>query len=214
MQNEDEEMDGLEQKLSHLKPRQLDEPLVVHLSRTLQSEATAQSAGLERAPLPLAAYPANVMWMRFAPIAAAAGVVLLGTFFMHYQSNMNSRQGVMAEADAPTPPSPAAAKVETTFAKASRIQDVDSVAQAANALPVPRLGVAVNGGDFHSLDSSLLPVSGQNYLRPLEGRLDFNQGLQNSASALHFAEAYHWKEGQEEGKMKQSGASSSALDQE
>lgn len=201
MQNEDEDLDGLEQKLSHLKPRQLDEPFLAHLSRTLHSEAGVDSGDLERQPLQQAAYPANVVWMRFAPVAAAAGVVLLGTFFMHYQSSMNGNLGAVVEVGAPSIPSSVTAKVESfTAVVAPAVQAGSSLAQGASNLPVPHLGLQGDDGALHSLDSSLIPVSGQDYLRPLGREMGFNQSLQNSSAALHFAEAYHW---QEESKMKQ-----------
>ena len=92
MQNNDEELRGLEKKLGRLKPRDMDESHIEELVESLEWERYElkhhQVAGI---------YPANVLWMRFAPVAAAAGVVLLGTFLLRYENRIGVLQSQWAD---------------------------------------------------------------------------------------------------------------------
>lgn len=190
MQNEDEELRGLEAKLSRLMPKDLDEPYLGQLVGALDNkEFVVQDAQQGHV------YPPNVLWMRFAPIAAAAGVVLLGSFFIHYQSRMDGLQAQSgaASADQATELKSSAMNAER---QAEVVADAPSAPSAPSqwaALPVPRLGVGESYSPLNSFDPSLLPVSGQNYLQPFDGAL----GIKTTApanTALHFSDAYDWQD--------------------
>lgn len=193
MQNEDEELRGLEEKLGGLKPRELDES---YLEQLIGSLKTNRDEGESFQPSQSTqqrdeAYPSNVLWMRFAPIAAAAGVVLLGTFFLHYESRM---EGIQAQVN----------KVDEF-----PVSELAVSAPELAALPVPRLGVGeeYNSSSLGISDPSLLPVSGQNYLQPLDESMGGLYGNGVAATAtLHFAEAYDWQEDKKAAKAEVKGA--------
>ncbi len=190
MQNEDEELRGLEQKLGRLRPKELDESYMGQLMDSLKAKNDAGES-FQPAQQKEEVYPSNVLWMRFAPIAAAAGVVLLGTFFLHYESRM---EGIQAQSG--------------KVAELPVSELAVSVPELA-VLPVPRLGVGEESR-FSSLgisDPGLLPVSGQNYLQPFDGAMESLYGKGGIPNAgLHFAEAYNWQEDEEASKAKVKGA--------
>lgn len=187
MQNEDEEQRGLEKKLGRLRPRDLDESLINELVTSLKPEnkEVINRQGGEM-------YSPNVLWVRFAPVAAAAGVVLLGTFFLRYESRIDAlqaqRNGASLESDGNAVVSrenPAASMAASTLP--SSTQQV--------SFPVPRLGVGQQYGatDFSPEASGLMPVSAQNYLQT--GSEVFNDLNRNALpiTSLHFEDAYDWQ---------------------
>ncbi|NOX99005.1 MAG: hypothetical protein GXP30_04605 [Verrucomicrobia bacterium] len=186
MQNEDEELRDLEEKLGRLKPRGMDESYADELTESLDRERNELTERRNDE-----SYPSNVLWVRFAPVAAAAGVVLLGTFFLRYESQMGDMQ---AQRNDLTPASGGMA-----FAGKGNVGagagGLNPPASQLESLPVPRLGVGENYGAVPALQgaSSLLPVSAQNYLSSAD-RV-FGDPYQNSAQVsggLHFEDAYDW----------------------
>lgn len=209
MQNDDEELRGLEEKLSRLKPRDLDERYLRQLKRSLVNPSDEEAGALQDEVV----YPTNVVWMRFAPVAAAAAVVLLGTFLIRNEigggSSANSPVGAMAENEGNGGKNGVSDAMVSSQAngETNRIPSelADPGASQWRALPVPRLGMdeRYTGGGSNAFDPSVLPVSAQGYLLPLDGTLgDFYQLEQKNGGALgaglHFEEAYDWQEGQED----------------
>lgn len=184
MQNEDKEWRGLEEKLRRLQPREIDESSLKKLLACLDEEKAELSGQPSEG-----SYPANILWVRFAPVAAAAGVVLLGTFFLRYESRMETLQAQRNEANS------------AVGGRGGGSGNVAAVSEPAlgplsepnltglGALPVPRLGVGVGyGGDSQSAGMNLLPVSAQDYLQPIEGL-----GVEGSAP-LRFEDTYLWRD--------------------
>lgn len=177
MQNEDKKWRGLEDKLRRLQPREIDEASFDKLLACLDEEQVEVNRQTNEGN-----YPANVLWMRFAPVAAAAGVVLLGTFFLRYESRMDTLQAQRNDAHS---------AVGSQGGKDAVFEPVpESNLAGLGALPVPRLGMGGGyGAGFHSPDMNLLPVSAQDYLLPVEGL-----GIQEPVP-LGFEDAYLWREG-------------------
>jgi len=188
MQNEDEELRGLEEKLSRLMPKDLDESYLGQLVGALEHKEVLTQEAQQGAQV----YPPNVLWMRFAPIAAAAGVVLLGSFFIHYESRMEGIQAQNGGAAADQTNQTSALNVAPVKSKKLVNVAVDPASQWA-ALPVPRLGVGESYSPLNSFDPSLLPVSGQNYLQSFGGSLSGNLTAPTNVS-LHFFDAYDWQD--------------------
>lgn len=177
MKNEDEELRGLEGKLGRLKPRDMDESYVAELMESLDQERDKLTGRRNEG-----AYPTNVLWVRFAPVAAAAGVVLLGTFFLRYESQMGELQSQRSDS----------AEVGKGMAVAS-----NPVNSGLTDLPVPRLGVSENYGMVPVSQGApgLLPVSAQNYLQPAgEVFGDFYKNGTPVNASLHFEDAYDWQD--------------------
>jgi hypothetical protein len=183
MQNEDKEWRGLEGKLRRLQPREIDESSFKKLLDCLDEERVEVSGRPSEGN-----YPSNVLWMRFAPVAAAAGVVLLGTFFLRYESRMDTLQAQRNGANSAVGSRGGSGNVAIS-------EPVSGLLPGSNltgleALPVPRLGMGGGyGAGSHPADMNLLPVSAQDYLQPVEGL-----GVQESAP-LRFEDAYLWREG-------------------
>ena len=187
MQNDDEEQGGLEKKLSCLQPRDMDESYVGELMESLERERNDQTGRRNEG-----AYPPNVLWVRFAPVAAAAGVVLLGTFFLRYESRMGEIQAQRSDL------APMNGLAIINDANKGRVGAGDS---QPGSLPVPRLGVGESFGTtpFSAGAPGLLPVSAQNYLQPLgEAFGDLNKDTRPITS-LHFEDAYDWQDVVEKG---------------
>ena len=68
MQNEDEELRGLEKKLGRLIPKDMDESLVRDLVTSLEHEK--KKGGAEHQGNEM--YSPNVLWVRFAPVAVVS----------------------------------------------------------------------------------------------------------------------------------------------
>ena len=191
MQNEDEELRGLEEKLGRLIPRDMDESHLKELVASLEQEGSTKA---ERRNGEV--YPPNVLWMRFAPVAAAAGVVLLGTFLLRYESRMGALQAQHTDA---IKMSGGAVNVNDSNTVSPAVTEVEgSMHSGLASFPVPRLGVReVNGVNAYSLDAGILPASGQNYLQPAgEVFSDLNRNDRHRISQLHFEDAYNWQEGE------------------
>ncbi len=216
MQNEDEEFERLEEKLGRLTPKGMDEAYLLHLTQTVRTPQ--EIAGVQQSAQ---AYPSNVLWMRFAPVAAAAGVVLLGTFFLRYESRMEGLQAQQDEtATAPKMilndeaiiPAPAvvlndaiisdnntlAVSNNSTLAVLSSPSAEISKQSSASwpDLPVPRLGVgqAAAGNILNSSGQGLWQTPAQNYLQTTDANLQGGYQAGESLNAgLHFAGAYQWQ---------------------
>lgn len=186
MQNEDKEWRGLEEKLRRLQPREIDESSFRKLLARLDEDRVEVGGQPNEGN-----YPSNILWMRFAPVAAAAGVVLLGTFFLRYESRMETLQAQRNEANS------AVGGREGSSGNVAVSEPVpgqlpEPSLTGLGALPVPRLGMGGGygyGADSQPADMNLLPVSAQDYLQPVEGL-----GIQESAP-LRFEDAYLWREG-------------------
>ncbi len=179
MQNEDKEWRGLEGKLRRLQPREIDESSFKKLLACLDEERDGQSRQGSGGN-----YPSNVLWVRFAPVAAAAGVVLLGTFFLRYESRMDRLQA--QRNDGAMVVNGGAGNSAAGTAVAQTLPETNLTGLGAN--PVPRLGMNSDVGP-HPSDMSLLPVSAQDYLQPVEG-LNIPQ-----SALLRYEDAYLLGEG-------------------
>lgn len=184
MQNEDKEWRGLEEKLRRLQPREIEESSFKKLLACLDEDRVEVSAQSSEGN-----YPSNVLWMRFAPVAAAAGVVLLGTFFLRYESRMDTLQAHRNDADSTVGSRGGSGNVAVAEPVSGLLPEPNLT--GLEALPVPRLGMGggYGGAGSHPADMNLLPVSAQDYLQPVEG-----SGVQGSAP-LRFEDAYLWREG-------------------
>ncbi len=195
MQNEDEELRGLEKKLGRLRPREMDESYVDELTGALGRERDELTERRNDG-----SYPPNVLWIRFAPVAAAAGVVLLGTFFLRYESQMGEMQAQRNDSphlNSATNLTPSNNGMVFAGKGNTGSEELSSPASQLGSLPVPRLGVGENYGSVTALPgaSSLLPASAQNYIQPGDGEfgvLYHNAG--QVTGSLHFEDAYDWHE--------------------
>jgi len=184
MQNDDEELRGLEKKLGPLIPRDMNESQIEELAASLDREdddITENQAG--------GIYPANVLWMRFAPVAAAACVVLMGTFLLRYESHMGELQSQRNDSAKMSGGTVATNKANSPGSEVNGV-----INSGLTSLPVPRLGVGEEFGVSPNLSNAgLLPVSGQNYLQPAgEVYGEFNRvGI---PIRLHFEDAYDWQD--------------------
>jgi hypothetical protein len=186
MQNEDKKWRGLEEKLRRLQPREIEESSFRKLLACFEKDQV--EAGGQQGE---GGYPSNVLWMRFAPVAAAAGVVLLGTFFLRYESRMDTLQAQRNDAHSAVGGRGASGDIAdaTVSGPMSGLMPESSLA-GLGASPVPRLGMGGGyGAGNHPPDLNLLPVSAQDYLQPVDGL-----GIQESAP-LRFEDAYLWREG-------------------
>lgn len=184
MQNEDKDWQGLEGKLRRLQPREIDESSFKKLLACLDEERVEVRGQPSEGN-----YPSNVLWVRFAPVAAAAGVVLLGTFFLRYESRMDTLQAQRNDANSAVGSQGGGGNVAVSRPVSGPVSGLlpESNLTGLGTSPVPRLGMG--GVGSHPADMNLLPVSAQDYLQPVEGL-----GVQESAP-LRFEDAYLWREG-------------------